>query len=389
VNRKASRKRRSVKRKASRKRRSVKRKASRKSKSAKRKASRKRKSAKRKSRKRKSVTKSHKFRIWSYIPFTQARSDRLADQKVKKQQQIVNRKTYKEYLQPLIKNYSPGHPQSLYDAVAKYYIEHIAHVPSALRMLEAGKPIPMKFPPGYSIDKYKKVNKLKIGQAYRLYYRAMHKAHLEDCRSDCIKSRSQFITHHINKHTESAESTERIAATKSLYEKCLKNTKRISKATPGSDYSKFLVKAQADYGCTNLPDNLKTKIINEIRMEAKVAKRVKQGKFARWSRSLKKNEGAAVAKYQQSDKYKQYKATQAQAQATIPWEKRTPAGQLIGCRKGLARFKELQRKGSAQTPAETAEKEQIRQLYKQRGCTGIINNAKTAPAKPAKPASLF
>ena len=99
------------------------------------------------------------------IPYTQARSDRLADRRIRKQQKIRERQTYKEYLQPLIKNYYPGHPQSLYDAVAKYYIEKIAHAPRALSMLEAGKPIPMKFPPGYSIDKYKKVNKLKIGQA--------------------------------------------------------------------------------------------------------------------------------------------------------------------------------------------------------------------------------
>jgi len=410
VKRKASRKRKSVKRKVSRKRRSVKRKVSRKRKSAKRKSrkrksakrkSRKRKSAKRKSRKRKSVTKSHKFRFWGkikgFIPGTRARSDRLADQKIRKEQKAHLRKTYKEYLRPLIKNYYPGHPQSLYDAVTKYYIVKILHQPEkkADEIVRTGKPpIPMGFPARYSIDKYKKVNKLKIGQAYRMYYRAMHKAHLEDCKKTggyCIKSRSKFVGHHIRQHNDVAESAKRIAATKSLYGKCLKNEKLFSKANQGSPYSEQIKAYMHKIGCDNLPADLKTKIGNEIRMEAKTAKRVKQGKFARWSRSLKKNKGAAVAKYQKSDKYKQYKDAQAQAQATIPWARRTPAGKLAGCRKGLARFQELRKKGYGKTPAELAEGRQILELYKQRKCPGIINNAKTAAVKPApKPtASLF
>ena len=377
-----SRKRRSVKRKVSRKRRSVKRKVSRKRKSAKRKASRKRKSAKRKaSRKRKSVTKSHKFRFWGkikgFIPGTRARSNRLADQRIRKQQMDRKRQTYKEYLQPLIKNYYPGHPQSLYYAVAKYYIVKIADVPSKLVMLDAGTLIPMKFPASYGpgkkgIDKYKKENKKKIGQAYRLYYEAMHKAHLKDCKKTggyCIKSRSKFVGHHWRQHNDVAESAKRIAATKSLYGKCLKNKKRSSKvhwneesksyelvATPNSPYSNQIKAYMHKIGCDNLPVNLKTKIDNEIIQEAKTAKRVKQGKFTRWSRSLKKNKGAAVTNYQKSDKYKQYKAVQAQAQATIPWVKRTPVGKLIGCRKGRARLQELSNKGQSRTSTEKAER---------------------------------
>jgi len=404
VKRKASRKRRSVKRKVSRKRRSVKRKVSRKRRSVKRKSrkrksakrkSRKRNSAKRKSRKRKSVTKSHKFRFWGkikgFIPGTRARSNRLADQKIRKEQKAHLRKTYKEYLQPLIKNYYPGRPQSLYDDVAKYYIEKILHQSEARAnqivqsFKSSGRPlIPMKFSPGYSIDKYKKVNKLKIGQAYRMYYRAMHKEHLEDCKKTggyCIKSRSKFVENHIRHHNERVESAKLIAATKSLYGKCLKNAKRISKAKQGTPYSKMLEKAQTDYGCQNLPDNLKTKMMNEIRMEAKTAKRVKQGKFARWSRSLKKNKGAAVTNYQKSDKYNQYKAA-------IPWRRRTPAGKLAGCRKGRARLQELSKKGQSRNQTERVEEQQLLTLYNQRGCKGIINSAKTAPAKPA-PTSLF
>ena len=235
VKRKASRKKKSTKRKASRKRRSVKRKASRKRKSAKRKASRKRKSAKRKSRKRKNVTKSHKFRFWKYMPFSRTRSDYIADQKVKARHAAHERNTIVEYLQPLIKNYYPGHPQSLYDAVTKYYLEIILHQPEkkADEIVRNEKPlIKMGNPGRYSVEKYKKENKKKIGQAYRMYYEAMHDKHLENCKKTgdyCIKSRSKFVGHHWRQHNDVAESAKRIAATKSLYGKCLKNKKRSSK----------------------------------------------------------------------------------------------------------------------------------------------------------------
>jgi len=273
----------------------------------------------------------------------------------------------------------------------------------------------MKFPPGYSIDKYKKVNKLKIGQAYRVYYRAMHKAHLKDCKETgerCIKSRSQFVGHHWSQHNKAAESAKREADTNSLYGKCLKNKKRSSKvrwnegsksyelvATPNSPYSNQIKAYMQKIGCDKLSADLKTKIDNEIIQEAKTAKRVKQGKFARWSRSLKKNKGAAVTNYQKSDKYKQYKAAQAQAQATIPWERRTPAGKLMACQKAKARYEEqkaLYITPDVQQNAQKAEEikkaqKQLRSLYNQRGCSAIINDAKTAAAKPApKPTtSLF
>ncbi len=385
--RKTSRKRKSAKRKTSRKRKSAKRKASRKRKSAKRKASRKRKSAKRKSRKRKNVTKSHKFRFWKYIPFSGTRSDHLADQKIKEQQKIRGTyQTYKEYLQPLIKNYYPGHPQSLYYAVAKYYIEKIAHAPRALSMLDAGKPIPLKFPHGYSIDKYKKVNKLKIGQAYRLYYEAMHKAHLEKCTgSDCNKSRSQFVVHHINQHTESAakklkqhgekEGAARVAA---KYQKCLKVLKQMKQVPrdrrDSSGWYQALQKKGKRLDCDSLPEKQKQRMKTIAKIEARTAERakkaVKRGKWANWARSIKKK-GAAVAKYQESDKYDQ-------AQATIPWARRSSAAKLAGCRKAAARGKKM-----AETPARA----ELFKSFTARGCPGIINSANSAPAP--KPTSLF
>jgi hypothetical protein len=204
-----------------------------------------------------------------------------------------------------------------------------------------------------------------------MYYKALHKEHLK--KGGKIKKRNSFIQDHNNNHRQVVESAKLMAEMKSLYGKCLKNAKRILKAKPGSAYSKFLKKAQTDQGCEKLSTVLKTKINNEIRMEAKTAKRVKQGKFARGIR-------AAITKYQKSDKYNQYKAA-------IPWPRRTPAGKLAGCRKGRARLQELKKKGSARTLDETTHMVQLFKLYKERKCPGIINNAKTAAAKP--PTSLF
>jgi len=343
------------------------------------------------------------------------------------------RQTYKEYLQPLIKNYYPGHPQSLYDAVAKYYIEHIAHVPSALSMLEDGKLIPMRFPASYGpgkkgIDKYKKVNKLKIGQAYRLYYRAMHKAHLEDCKKtgDCIKSRSQFVGHHWRQHNDAADKKQaqqkEVAAKKQAQQKeermnnyCSSLQKKFLSTPEGNLRKQF--KADLETHCKGRSTVVAATDEDPL-AEASRVRRLRRRVFT----GAKKMKPADVAKIRaELDKYKRACAARGknfsgrknssgqyicdgplkdpptfkgdgvgqqvskQALAMAEWNRASEADRVTRCRKGLARFQELVKKGQAKTrtPAEKAEGEQLLKLYKERDCYQIINNAKTAAAEAA------
>ena len=412
VKRKASRKKKSVKRKVSRKRRSVKRKVSRKRRSVKRK-SRKRKSAKRKSRKRKSVTKSHKFRFWGkikgFIPGTLARSNRLADQKIRKEQKAHLRKTYKEYLQPLIKNYYPGHPQSLYDAVTKYYLEKILLQTEkrADEIVRTGKLIKMGFPARYSVEKYKSVNKKKIGQAYRMYYEDMHKEHLEDCKKTegyCIKSRSQFVKHHWKQHNDVVAKKQAQQKEERMNNYCSSLQKKFLSTPEGNLRKQF--KADLETHCKG-----RSTVVAATRLRRRVftgAKKMKSADVAKIRAELDKYKRACAdrkknfsgrknslgqyicdGKLNETPTFKGEGVGQQvsnQNLAMAEWNRASEADRVTRCRKGLARFQELSQEGQSRTPTETAERRQLLKLYKQRGCRGIINNAKTAPAKTA---SLF
>ena len=334
------------------------------------------------------------------MPFSRTRSDHLHDQEAKAAYAEHQRNTFVEYLQPLIKKYNPDHPQSLYDAVTKYYLIVLLHQTKerADEIVRTGRPlIKMGNPGRYSVEKYKSSNKKKIERGYRLYYEALHKEHLEG--GGRIKDRKSFIRQHERDHSQVVESAKLMAATKILYGKCLKNEKQLTKAKEGSHFHQEIKAYMRKIGCEKLPPKLKTEISNEIKQEAKTAKLTSRRKLAAWSRSLKKNQGASskykkgIPEYLTSERTKKYNTTQAQAQAKIPWERRTPAGKLMACQKAKARYDE--QAALYKTPAGQKNKKEILQaqkqlwsLYKERKCTDIINNAKTAPAKTA-PASLF